>query len=83
MSGQSWSARECGCSSLAVIVDTEAHAAWHALVVEQGGPAGLVDAVTLAQARPELSGRAAQLVGTPAERRATWRSLRRTGLVLD
>lgn len=43
----------CGCPSHRgrSITDQAAHDAWHALVVEQGGPAGVVDAVTLRAAR--------------------------------
>lgn len=43
----------CGCpgTSGRHITDAAAHAAWHALVLEQGGPAGEVNAVTLRAAR--------------------------------
>lgn len=33
------------------IVDLERHTAWHELVIEQGGPADVVDAVSLRDAR--------------------------------
>lgn len=43
----------CGCSTGpgVTITDPAAHAAWHELVVEQGGPAGRVDARSLQTAR--------------------------------
>ena len=41
----------CRCPRPERITDAERHAQWHELVVEQGGPAGLVDASTLRGAR--------------------------------
>jgi hypothetical protein len=43
----------CGCPDQPHrrILNPAAHAAWHALVVEQGGPAGEVNAQTLRAAR--------------------------------
>jgi hypothetical protein len=44
---------DCGCQGglASTITDPARHAAWHALVVEQGGPAGAVNAETLQAAR--------------------------------
>jgi hypothetical protein len=36
----------CGCPADRRIVDQDAHDAFHALVIEQGGPAGVVNAKT-------------------------------------
>jgi hypothetical protein len=46
-------AAPCGCPQHPgrSISDPAAHAAWHALVVEQGGPAGRVDVETLKEER--------------------------------
>lgn len=57
------------------ITDPQRHAAWHELVVEQGGPAGAVDVVSLSRARGhrEATG---ELPGTPAERRRHYGRLR-------
>jgi hypothetical protein len=43
----------CGCPSGpgSAITDQAAHDAWHTLVVQQGGPAGAVNADTLQAAR--------------------------------
>jgi hypothetical protein len=41
----------CGCPTGRRITDQAKHTAWHALVLEQGGPAGNVDAVSLQDAR--------------------------------
>lgn len=43
----------CACPTAPgrTISDPSRHAAWHALVVEQGGPADLVDAVSLRATR--------------------------------
>lgn len=41
----------CGCPADGRIVDQDVHDAFHALVVEQGGPAGVVNAETLQAAR--------------------------------
>lgn len=44
--------RPCGCSDRGVRhVDEVLHAAWHALVVEQGGPAGRVGLAELRASR--------------------------------
>jgi hypothetical protein len=48
--------RPCGCSP-AVAVDKARHAAWHQLVIAQGGPAGTVNARTLQDARSRLADR--------------------------
>lgn len=48
--------RPCGCSP-AVTVDETRHAAWHQLVIAQGGPAGTVNARTLQDARSRLADR--------------------------
>lgn len=44
---------DCGCPDgpALTITDPTQHAAWHTLVVEQGGPAGAVNAETLQAAR--------------------------------
>jgi hypothetical protein len=41
----------CGCPLGRAITSPARHEAWHALVVEQGGPAGAVDLETLQAAR--------------------------------
>lgn len=43
--------RDCGCLGGVVVCDVDRHLAWHALVVEQGGPAGVVNAETVREAR--------------------------------
>lgn len=45
--------RDCGCLDARghTITDPDRHVAWHALVVEQGGPAGAVNGETVRQAR--------------------------------
>jgi hypothetical protein len=76
--------RPCGCPSAGVVaVDDEAHGRWHQLVVAQGGPAGVVDVITLPAARVELAAGSAVERPDRDTRWANYRRLRRTGLVLD
>ena len=60
---------ECGCPRPEGITNPERHAKWHALVVAQGGPAGVVNASTLRAARGLASADERRPRQTPARPR--------------
>ena len=78
----------CGCPSTSVISDQVGHRQYHQLVVDQGGPHGVVNARTLREARGIDAGSAP--TRTPARppsflewRRIVWQEVRRRALSLE
>lgn len=75
----------CACPATpgVTVTDRAAHDAWHSLVVEQGGPAGVVDMLSLQRARG--AARAALLSEVepdPKARRRAYATLRRRAIAV-
>lgn len=75
----------CGCptSTGRIINDVAQHAAWHRLVVEQGGSAGTVNATTLLKARGiTRSARPEDVEPDPEMRRQNYAHMRSTAIAV-